>query len=341
MFRLQQSSTPLHKVVPIGFTTTRERHTMNVIAAQDRIPATRRLGTDITGASSLDDALVLAGLDWTIEEHKADNIILLSEDGMTSTRIPGHRFFLRSDDKTTLNVGGGRYVPVDNRAAFAAADDAVTLGARFTAAGERRHGRLTYLALDLPDAAVHVGGQDLVRFSLELSTTHDGSGRVVGQAKATRMVCTNGMHTALGTPNRWAISHTGSAHDRLRDAERLTRGVVRYAREFAAVADHMLDTPMTHSEFMAFVDALYPAPDPADKRARGTWERRRTELSSLFRFADTNDLGRGSRWGAYSALTEWLDWGTPVRGGDDARAARQFDDAHQGMKDRSFELLSA
>ena len=92
---------------------------------------------------------------------------------------------------------------------------------------------------------------------------------------------------------------------------------------------------------MSDVDGLYTAPDPEDKRSRGIWERRRTELSRLFRFAETNDLGRGSRWGAYSALTEWIDWGTPVRGGDDARAARQFADAHQGMKNRAVELLSA
>jgi phage/plasmid-like protein (TIGR03299 family) len=314
---------------------------MTIVDTRSRIAASHRLGTDISSASSVDEALAIAALDWSIEEHAADNVILMGNDGMTSTRIPGHRFFLRSDNKVTLNVGGGRYVPVDNRAAFAAADAAVSLGARFAAAGERKDGRIAYLELDLPDATVHVGGKDLVTAQLQLRTAHDGSARVVGAAKMRRLICMNGMGADIGVPVSWAIPHTGSAHDRLGDAERLTKGVVQYANSFAAVADHMLDTPMSEREFTGYIDRLYPEPDVEDKRARGIWERRREELLALFLFAETNDLGRSSRWGAYSAVTEWLDWGAKVQGGDAGRAARQFDEAHQGVKNRAIQLLAA
>ncbi|WP_036323494.1 hypothetical protein, partial [Microbacterium gubbeenense] len=77
---------------------------------------------------------------------------------------------------------------------------------------------------------------------------------------------------------------------------------------------------------------------------------RHDALLSLFRLAPTNELGRGTAWSAYNALTEYLDWMAPVRGagaGDDdeadalLRARRQFDGTTQKVKDRGFALLAA
>ncbi|MDH6283951.1 DUF932 domain-containing protein [Prescottella agglutinans] len=303
--------------------------------------ASRALGTDISAARTVDEALHMANLDWTIEEHPADSFALTTEDGVTMTGMPGMRFFLRSDTKEALHLGGARYTPVTNADAFASAEAAVAMGARFATGGAIRGGRQTYLELDLPDANVEVGGKDLVTFQLLLRTAHDGSGRVTGEARARRLVCTNGMTANIGFPTHFAIGHTRSAHDRLAAASTMVQGAVRYAKEFAAIADHMLDTPMTRTEFAAFIDALYPQPDEENAREYGRWESRRHELIDLFRFADTNDLGRGSRWGAYSALTEHLDWFTTVRGGDDARALRQLDNTAQGMKDRALQILAA
>lgn len=308
--------------------------------AATRIPASRALGADISSARSVHDALELAGLSWGIEEHPADSFALTTDDGVTMTGMPGMRFFLRSDTKEALHLGGARYTPVTNADAFAAADAAVAMGARFATGGALRGGRQTYLELDLPDAAVKVGGKDLISFNLLLRTAHDGSGRVSGEARVKRLICTNGMTANIGFPATFAIGHTRSAHDRLAAATTMVQGAVRFAKEFSAIADHMLDTPMTLPEFGAFIDAMYPRPDEENAREFGRWERRRHELIELFRFADTNDLGRGSRWGAYSALTEYVDWFAPVRGGDDARALRQLDGTAQGAKDRAMKMLA-
>lgn len=307
--------------------------------AASRTFASRSLGADISSARSVDEALVLAGLDWGIEEHPADSFALTTAEGVTMTGMPGMRFFLRSDTKQALHLGGGRYTAVTNADAFAPADIAVAMGARLASGGALRGGRQAYLELDLPDSAVKVGGVDLLSAQLLCRTAHDGSGRVTGEARIRRLVCTNGMTADIGFPATFAIGHTSSAHDRLKAAKEMMQGAVRFAKEFAAVADHMLDTPMNEREFGAFVDTMYPEPD-TDAREHGTWERRRGELMELFRFAETNDLGRGSRWGAYSALTEYLDWFAPVRGDDDARALRQLDNVAQGKKDRAMKMLA-
>ncbi len=110
--------------------------------AATRIPASRALGADISTARTVHDALELAGLDWGgIEEHPADSFALTTDDGVTMTGMPGGmRFFLRSDTKEALHLGGARYTPVTNADAFAAADAAVAMGARFATGGALRGG---------------------------------------------------------------------------------------------------------------------------------------------------------------------------------------------------------
>lgn len=306
--------------------------------AATRTFASRSLGADISSARSVDEALALAGLDWGIEEHPADSFALTTGEGVTMTGMPGMRFFLRSDTKQALHLGGGRYTAVTNADAFAPADIAVTMGARFSAGGALRGGRQAYVELDLPDSAVKVGGVDLLSCQLLCRTAHDGSGRVTGEARIRRLECMNGQTADIGFPATFAIGHTSSAHDRLKAATTMMQGAVRFAKEFAVVADHMLDTPMSRREFLAFVDAMYPEPD-VEAREHGTWERRRSELLKLFSFAETNDLGRGSRWGAYNAMTEYLDWFSTVRGDDDARAMRQLDNVAQGTKNQAMKML--
>ncbi|MFI9507178.1 DUF932 domain-containing protein [Nocardia sp. NPDC052566] len=314
---------------------------MTILETSRRTASTRRLGTDVSTAQCLDEALALAQLDWTIEEHPADNIIVMSNGRMIDTFMPGRRLFLRSDNHMTLNVGGGRYHPVDNRTAFAVADHAVAMGARFTVAGERKHGALAYLELDLPDANVKVGGKDLVTFQMVLKAAHDGQGKISGSANARRLECTNGMTANIGVPYVFEIGHTKKADEQLAEAKKLMQDAVQYARGFAAVAEHMLDTPMNRREFVAFIDGLYPEPDAADARKHGRWERRRDDMVSLFMFAQTNDFGRQTRWGAYSAITEWLDWGVTAKADHEVLAARQFDSTHQDTKNRALGLLMA
>lgn len=315
---------------------------MTLMAPTSRRRPEAVLGTNISAAPSLDGALATAGMDWTILDHPAENLTLLTDDGVTSTSIPGHRMLLRSDNHTTLGVVGNRYTPVDNASAFALADSAKMLGARFAYAGELDHGRRAFLTMDIPEATVHVGGHDAISFHIRLMTSHDGSSGITGDVQGTRLVCTNGMRSKLGSTHRWNIRHTASADHRMDQARDALRHAFAYAKTFAAYAEDMITTPLSVREFDDLISTLLVKPDEdASTRSHNTWNRRRDELMDLFRNAETQEEGRHTRWSAYNAFAEWQDWYRPANNGPRGRAQRNFTPESAGLTERAFELLTA
>lgn len=305
------------------------------------------LGQDLSGITSVTDALHAAGLDWGVNAIPATNLAVLTDDGVISTQIPGQYLVMRDDTHVTLGVVGGRYRTVDNADAFALGDEVIRLGGQLTCGGPLDGGRRAFLRFELPEAQVAVGGKDLVSFGFDLTTSHDGNGNVAATIWATRLVCTNGMTATIkDTPNSVAIRHTGDPVYRISQAGAIVRQAAAYAKSFAATAEEMISTRFTPAQFTQYIDTLYPRPvEPAGRRVT-VWENRRHELMSLYRLAGTNEEGRNTAWSAYNALTEYLDWTAPVRSHtgtteQTTRARRQFDGATQPVKDRAFQLLTA
>lgn len=317
---------------------------MATIARTDR---STRLAHDLTGITSMDEAIRAADLDWGLNVVDAENLTITTPDGITATHIPGMRMVMRDDNHVTLGVVGGRYQAVDNHSVFALGETFLAQGATPREGGFLDHGRRAYMHFDLPEQTITVGGVDLVRFGVTIKAAHDGSGNVMAGITGERLVCTNGMTVSMvGLPHQFKIRHTASAASRMREAETVLAGATRYISEFLAAADAMMDTAMTETQYRAFIDRMFPEPSRDSARAHTMWENRRAELLSLWRFAATNDLGRGTSWAAFNSVTEYLDWVAPVRsaGGEPeeyTRALRQFDATNQDTKDRAFALLSA
>ncbi|MGP5014487.1 DUF932 domain-containing protein [Glutamicibacter ardleyensis] len=314
-----------------------------LIPAQSRKAS--RLGTDLSGITNIEEAMTKANLDWTVNLVPAQGLMMLTEEGITNTSIPDMRMVMRSDNQVTLGVVGARYQNVDNHEVFGLGEHILNQGGQLVAGGELNHGRRTFMRFDLPETQVTVGGSDLVKFGISLRACHDGSGTVTASVDGLRLACTNGMSVKMHVPHAFSIRHTTNARHRLATADMVLQGAITYAKEFSAVAEELISRPFSRSEFIGYIDALYPAPDEREKRAYTIWRNRRRELISLFDFADTNDYGRHTQWGAFNAVTEYLDWGTTVRANADqsiseTRALRQFDQAHQNVKDRAFELLA-
>jgi len=303
------------------------------------------LGTDLAGVTTVDEALTTAGLDWGLQVQPANDIVLMNEDGIVTTSIPGMNLVMRDDTHLTLGVVGGRYQAVANRDAFILGDEIINLGGSLTRGGELDHGRKTFLSFELPEANVQVGGKDLVTFGFDVTATHDGTENIVAKIWARRLICTNGMTASIkGIPHMVKIRHAGDPLRRIVEAGTVVRQAAAYAKSFAATAELMISTRFTLREFTAYIDRLYPAPDADEKRAQTIWHNRRNELISLFQIAGTNEEGRGTAWAAYNAVTEYLDWTAPVRNPNNVpniRAVRQFEGANQEVKDRAFDLITA
>ncbi len=314
----------------------------------DRSQRTTLLGADLNSVSTMEEALVRADLAWGLTVVSGDeHFSRITDEGVETTSFPGMRLIQRDDTGVTLGVVGQRYRPVDNRSVFSLGDYILAQGGKLVSGGALDHGREAFMRFDLPGSAVTLAdGKDLIRFGVVVKANHSGSGTVTAALEGTRLVCTNGMVAAMGgVPYSFSVRHTASAETRMEEARDIIKGAGRYATEFAAVAEHMLDTPMTVASFTRYIDRLFPAPSAdAGRRAETVWQNRRAQLLSLFRFADTNKVGRGTRYGAYNAVTEYADWVAPVRSnGAEAvgvRVRRQFNAAAQPLKDAAFALAA-
>lgn len=302
------------------------------------------LGTSLKGITDIDEALKIAHLDWNVNLVPANALTVLTEDGVIDTKIPGANLVMRDDTHLTLGVVKGRYRAVSNRDVFSMGTEIMRLGGQAELGGELDYGRRAFMRFALPEAEVAVGGHDLVRFGFDITTAHDGSGHVAARLWALRQICTNGMTAYIPHTNYTvAIRHTGDAIHRIATAGQIIREASAYAKSFAAVAEELISTKFTRSEFIAYIDALYPMPTE-DGRGLSIWQNRREDLIGLFEKAPTNEEGRGTAWAAYNAVTEYLDWAAPIRNhgnesADFVRALRQFDGSSQDVKDRAFAAL--
>lgn len=304
----------------------------------NRVPFDAQIGTDISAATDVSDALRIAGLDWGLIDMPSPTLAVFGEEGITNVTMPDRRLLVRDDTNVVLSTVGSRYVPLSNAEVYAVADHARNLGAKFSAAGEVSYGRQTFLTMEVPEAAVNVGGNDPITTKVVLRTSNDG-GVAMASVSAMRKVCTNGMTIGVGTPQSWEIRHSASAAQRLQEAEHAMAGAMRYAKEFAARAEQLAATPMSTNEFDRFLADLHPRPDQERKAAHTRWENRRETLMSLWSESITQEEGRRTRWGALNSLVEYLDWHKPIRGGEEARALRQLDDTNAAIRQRAYRLL--
>ncbi|MFL0579488.1 DUF932 domain-containing protein [Dietzia sp. 179-F 9C3 NHS] len=304
----------------------------------DRVPFESTLGTDISHANDVTDALRIANLDWGLIDVPNPTFPILCDDGVINASLPDRRLLVRDDNGVVLSTVGSRYVPLSNADVYAIADHARTLGARFDSAGETNHGRTTFLTMTIPEASVRIGGHDPIDYKVILSTSNDG-GVAMSSVTARRRVCTNGLTIGIGVPQTWNIRHSASAEERLVEARNTMTGAIRYAKEFTARAEQLAATPMTTNEYDAFLAELDPRPDEDRKTALTRWENRRSSLMELWSTADTQEEGRHTRWAALNAVAEWLDWEKPARGGANAVAMRQLNDSGAATRQRAYRLL--
>lgn len=93
----------------------------------------------------------------------------------------------------------------------------------------------------------------------------------------------------------------------------------------------MADTRMVDAEFNKIVASLWYA-DPEDESRKAEQRREvQEEVRALYQTSDTLAGVRGTMWGGYNALTEYLDHFRPVKGQTpEAQAVSRAEGALEG-----------
>ncbi len=286
-----------------------------------------RLGTTVRDlAFTAEQAMTLGHLGgWTVRKAPL-TATLLADDGVTTLDAPGyatvrdHPFTGKPD---VLGVVGTGYEPLQNEdhAAFLnhLADES---GAIFDTAGSLRGGRQVFLTMRLPDS-LSIGGTDRVDLFIAALNSHDGTSAFRLLLTPIRVVCANTQAAALAHHRAsFSVRHTRNAKATVaaaRDALGLT---FAYATAFQAEAEKLLHQPITDAAFHDLIDATFGPPDPdGTARALNADTDRRDVLMGLLYDAPTQSGIRGTAWGAYQAVVEYVDHYAPVRTRHDPAAA--------------------
>lgn len=300
--------------------------------------------------ASVADVLKANGLDYQVRlvpvagYEVAEGEPIAFADFTYGTGLKGVVRPMPDGSSKMLSVVGSRFRPIQNDAAFAVADNLREMGAKITGAADFRAGNASLLVVDLAKPVRLVrpdGGIDVTDLNLLIKNAHDGSAALTFALTGMRLACTNAVQAAIAKSQRaWKISHTPNAEARMDLAVKALLLATDYQAGFQVVAQHMMDTPMVDAEFAKIVARLFPvavdAEGAAAERRRGIQE----SITALYHSSTTLEGVRGTRWGGYNALTEYMDHYRPVKGSDaKAQSISRAEGALEGPYVRTKESI--
>ena len=311
------------------------------------------MGKELTGQAftNLNAALTQSGLDFTVR-----TLPVVAHEGGEDEPLALHTFYEAEKSRAVVRptpdgdkiVGmvGTRYTPIQNRDAFQVAADLVEpqFGAKIVGMADFRNGGASLMVLDLcrPITVERDGVTDTMDLNLLVKNSHDGSSALTFALLAERLACTNALPAALsGAKRTWKISHTPNAQERVSLAVMAIKEAVGYQEKFQAVAQKMLDTDMVEAEFAKIVAGLWKVDPDATGKVADRKRETQAEVIRLYKESPTLEGLRGTVWGGYNALTEYLDHFRPVKGQEDvARAEGSLDGPNVRVKANLFKMLA-
>lgn len=249
---------------------------------------------------SVREAIVAAKLDWQVELRR------LFIEGLEEVQsgILDQYAVCRTSDNAFLGIVGPGYVPLQNEDALQWFQPFLDAGeATLETAGSLKGGRHVWALAKIRDGNMTVGKRDSVAHYILLSNAHDGSVTVRVGFTPIRVVCNNTLSLAHDSKasKLLRVKHTFNLHDNLK----LVREIMNVARgEFNATVGqyrHLQRRSIDAAGLEKYVRVVF---DLSGKSSR--------ELIPNIVYLFEN--GRGNReagrtyWGAYNAVTEYLNY---------------------------------
>lgn len=262
------------------------------------------LGTQVTEALSSREALIAAGLDWSVVQKE-----LYTENG---NHVQGFYANVRDRDEKILGVVTNRYRIVQNREAFAFTDDLLGKGVKYETAGSLREGRKIWILARLPKA--YRLAEDKVTPYLVFSNSHDGSGAIKVAMTPVRVVCNNTLNLALQRADRiWSANHTGNMESKLEDARMTLFMAENYMNELSKEADRLNKRLVSDAEVEEYVRMLLPIATDATETTEKNIRKLREDMKKRYFYApDLKDVGKnGYRF--INAVSDFATHAKPLR----------------------------
>lgn len=274
-----------------------------------------------------------------------------AEGGAFDTDAGNLRIIARDDTGAMLGAATKSYQPVQNHQAGEVVEALVAEGAEcIETIGALDGGARCFTLVALDRSGFEVRSGDAVLPYFLLAWGHDGRHPVAGKVTTVRVVCHNTLTAAGFGEGRWSktagfsFKHHASARlriDEAREALGLARKAVDATREQYA---RLAGAAITRDAAAGYFADVLPAPADItgdagvndEKLAR--WNAVQDRLLSLYEGAGRG-AAPGTAWGAYNAVTEYLDHVYPVKADGKVSADRQQSvlfGAYADVRDAAF-----
>ena len=236
-------------------------------------------GIRVEDAPTSEEAIILAGLDWTVDQQK-----IYLADG---TEVKGNYANVRSSDNKPLGIVGDRYKIVQNTDAFAFTDALLGEGVRYETAGSLKDGRVIWLLARMPEQIEILG--DKVDPYMVFTNTHDGSGAVRVCMTPVRVVCNNTLNAAMrGAKRVWSARHTGSVTNKLDDARETLQFANQYLQETKNTFEELHKVKLNEFTLYKMVNNIIPITEGMTDRQKTNQQSIRDDI--IMRYREAPDL---------------------------------------------------
>lgn len=282
-------------------------HEVETMFSANRIkPWHYELTKDVTKliqeAPNSHDALIAAGLDWTVESKP-----IYDANGNI---INGYKANTRSSDGKVLGIVGNRYKIVQNEDAFQFTDNLIGGDVRYETAGSLFGGQKVWMLAKMPEKKIC--GDDVETYVC-FTNAHDGKGSVRAIVTPVRVVCNNTINLALSTAKRsWSMRHQGDIESKLAEAREALELTEIYMDELAKQADRWANVTINEEAIQRALNKLFPAKEDDSERKKRNVQDAKDQFMVCYFAPDLNAF-RGTAWGMINACTDYVAHTEPAR----------------------------
>jgi phage/plasmid-like protein (TIGR03299 family) len=278
-------------------------------------------------------------LDWEVVPTPLFHSMMagmVNADGVSvGPRIPvkGFKALVRDMDQKALSVVSDRYVPIQPREAFELFGRVFGNELVLHTAGSLRGGRTIWGLAEFPGEWTMIGGETHRRF-LVVSTTFDGSGRLLAYPTDVRVVCNNTLRmSAIDACDGIRVTHSGDVASKMADAGNALAAAFGAFKDYENQCNALASRTMSNADQTAFVEALFPN----DEKAQG-----RVLFLAQYGDGQRGNLDiLGTPYALLQGVTQYVDHET--KGGRSKSGVRRFGYQLFGngnaVKARAFSIL--
>lgn len=259
------------------------------------------IGTDITGLTTSEEVLNVAGLDYNVVKKD----MFLKTDSDELINFPNKKFTVIEGTNRVLGVVSSKYEICQNRDAFSFIDyiGNENLGFEYVKAGQTPSG-LVYIIAKLPKVTIL---DDAITPYIIFQNSHDGLNSIKATICPLRIVCQNQFNVSFRkSPNTVKIIHSSKMDRRLLTAREVMKDVAGYMQTFEDTANVLVARKIAYSDVIQIFNDVFKY-DPermSDKQKRNFADNKNTFLACYNN--DDNQNFVGTAWGVLNGAADYL-----------------------------------